>query len=222
MRNSWSWRGDGALRYVAFLRGINVGGHKPLKMADLHTGFEGLGFQNVRTVLASGNVVFDAAPAGAAADGAGATDERAALGARIEAGLNQVFGYPVAVAIRRVADLERLVASDPFKGVAITPESRLYVTFFAHPVENGTRISPERRESDLRIVRVTPGEVLSAITLSPGWGTTQLMAHLEKEFGPGVTTRNWNTVIRIVGGLHPPGPPASMVKKQSRPGIRSL
>jgi uncharacterized protein (DUF1697 family) len=137
---------------------------------------------------------------GAAPDGAGAPEELAALGAHIEAGLNQVFGYPIAVAVRRVADIERLVASDPFKGVATTPESRLYVTFFAHPVENGTRISPERRESGLGIVRVTPGEVLSAITLSPGWGTTELMAFLEKEFGPGVTTRNWNTVLRIVGG----------------------
>jgi uncharacterized protein (DUF1697 family) len=222
------------LRYVAFLRGINVGGHKPLKMADLRMGFEGLGFQNVRTVLASGNVVFDAAAVGAAPDGAGAsfadgappsagaTNELAALRASIEAGLNRVFGYPVGVAVRRVADLERLVASDPFKGVAITPESRLYVTFFAHPVENGTRISPERRESDLRIVRVTPGEVLSAITLSQRWGTTQLMAHLEKEFGPGVTTRNWNTVVKIVGGLQPLAPPGSMVEKRSLPGIRSL
>jgi uncharacterized protein (DUF1697 family) len=191
---------DGSATYVAFLRGINVGGHKPLKMVDLRAAFEGMGFQNVRTVLASGNVVFDAAAVGAAPDGAGAPEELAALGAHIEAGLNQVFGYPIAVAVRRVADIERLVASDPFKGVATTPESRLYVTFFAHPVENGTRISPERRESGLGIVRVTPGEVLSAITLSPGWGTTELMAFLEKEFGPGVTTRNWNTVLRIVGG----------------------
>jgi uncharacterized protein (DUF1697 family) len=188
------------LTYVAFLRGINVGGHKPLNMADVRAALERMGFQNVRTVLASGNVLFDAADLGAAPDGAGVPKELSALGARIEAGLNQVFGYPISVAVRRVADLERLVASDPFKGVAITPESRLYVTFFAHPVENGTRISPDKRESDLEIVRVTPGEVLSAITLSPGWGTTQLMAHLEKVFGPGVTTRNWNTVIRIVGG----------------------
>jgi uncharacterized protein (DUF1697 family) len=186
--------------YAAFLRGINVGGHKPLKMADLRAAVEGMGFQNVRTVLASGNVVFDAAAVGAVPEGAGAPKELAALGARIEAGLNQVFGYPVAVAVRRMADLERLIATDPFAGVAITPETRLNITFLARPVENGTRISPDQRESDLEIVRVTPGEVLSAITLSPGWGTTELMAFLEKEFGPGVTTRNWNTVLRIVGG----------------------
>jgi uncharacterized protein (DUF1697 family) len=174
---------DGSATYVAFLRGINVGGRKPLKMVALRAAFEGMGFQKVRTVLASGNVVFDAAAVGAAADGAGATDERAVLGARIESGLNQAFGYPVAVAMRRVADLERVVATDPFAGVAITPETRLYITFLAQPVENGTRISHERRESDLRIVRVTPGEVLSAITLSPGWGTTQLMATVTKIVG---------------------------------------
>ena len=183
------------MRYVAFLRGVNVGGHRPLKMPGLRAAFEGMGFRNVRTVLAGGNVVFDP----------GGQEEPAALGARIEVDLNLVFGYPIAVAVRRVADLERLIASDPFRGVALTPETRLYVTFLAHPVKNGNRARPDRRESDLKIVQVAPGEVLSAITLSPGRSTTELMAFLEKEFGPGVTTRNWNTVTKIAGG--PPGSP---------------
>ncbi len=181
------------MRYAAFLRGINVGGHKPLRMADLRTAFERMGFQSVKTVLASGNVVFD--------DGEDDPGEEhvAALTARIEAELGRFFGYPIAVAVRRVADLQCLVASDPFKGVAATPDTRLYVTFLSHPVGNGTSIRPGKREADLRLVQVTPGEVLSAITLSPGWGTTEMMASLEKEFGPGVTTRNWNTITRIGG-----------------------
>jgi uncharacterized protein (DUF1697 family) len=182
------------MRYVAFLRGINVGGHKPLKMADLRAAFQGLGFQEVRTVLASGNVVFDTAPTGGARE-----EEIAALGARIEAGLGQVFGYTVRLAVRRLSDLERLAASDPFKSLAVTPDTRLYATFLSHPVKNGTRISPDWRVANLRLALITPGEVLSAIRLSPGWGTTELMAFLEKEFGPGVTTRNWNTVTRIIG-----------------------
>lgn len=45
--------------YVAFLRGINVGGHAVIRMSELQRAFEGLGFENVRTVLASGNVIFD-------------------------------------------------------------------------------------------------------------------------------------------------------------------
>src|SRR4029077_19756102 len=54
---------DGRLslaRYVAFLRGINVGGNRVLKMDDLRKAFESLGFKDVKTVLASGNVMFDA------------------------------------------------------------------------------------------------------------------------------------------------------------------
>ena len=47
------------LKYIAFLRGINVGGHKPIKMEALAKAFASLGFQNVKTVLASGNVLFE-------------------------------------------------------------------------------------------------------------------------------------------------------------------
>jgi uncharacterized protein (DUF1697 family) len=180
------------MRYVAFLRGINVGGNRPVKMTDLQATFEGMGFQNVRTVLAGGNVVFDAAP----------VDDPVALGARIEAGLCEVFGYPIAIALRSMADLEGLVASDPFKELARTRDTRLYVTFLSRPVEKRTGINPETRKgggSDPRLVLVAPGEVLSAITLSPGRGTTELMGFLEGEFGRVVTTRNWNTVVKIVG-----------------------
>lgn len=46
-------------QYVAFLRGINVGGHGLIKMIDLKKAFEKMGFENVRTLLASGNVVFE-------------------------------------------------------------------------------------------------------------------------------------------------------------------
>lgn len=181
------------MRYVAFLRGVNVGGHKPLKMADLRAAFERMGFRNVRTVLASGNVVFD---------GGGHKPEEgdlAELTARIESDLGRVFGYPITIALRRVADLQHLVASDPFKDVVTTPDTRLYVTFLSQPVRSGTSARPGMPEAYLRLVRITSGEVLSAITLSPGWGTSELMAYLEKGFGPGVTTRNWNTITRVGG-----------------------
>jgi uncharacterized protein (DUF1697 family) len=182
------------MTYVAFLRGINVGGHKTLKMGEVRAVLESMGLRNVRTVLASGNVVFDL-PEG--------PEEPSALVARIEVELGRAFGYPIAVVLRTMADLERLVASDPFKSVDVTPDTRLYVTFLSQPVKKGTRFSPERgkteREAAPRLIQVKRGEVLSAITLSPGWGTPELMSFLEKEFGAGLTTRNWNTVTKIVG-----------------------
>jgi uncharacterized protein (DUF1697 family) len=182
------------VRYAAFLRGVNVGGRKALTMDALRAVFAAMGFANVRTIQASGNVVFDAG------EGSVGTDEQAetrSLAVRIGDELERNFGYRIGVIVRRLADLERLVASDPFHGVAVVPETRLYVTFPSRPVENGTEF---RLENDsARVVKITGGEVLTAITLSPGRGTTELMAWLEKQLGKDVTTRNWNTVLKIVG-----------------------
>ena len=186
------------MRYVAFLRGINVGGHKSLRMADLRAAFEDMGFEGVRSVQASGNVVFEA----------GGEEAAGVVAARAELELESVLGYPIGLVVREFTDVERLVASDPFRRVAITPETRLYVTFLSHPATNGTGLRPEKglgRASDASggnawLVDATPGEVLTAISLSPEGGTTELMAWLEKQFGPGVTTRNWNTIVKIIGG----------------------
>jgi uncharacterized protein (DUF1697 family) len=182
------------VRYVAFLRGINVGGHKPVKMADLRTMFVAMGFQNVKTILASGNVLFDAPP------GAGLPDNVLELAAHIEARLQKVSGYPITAALRTMADLQRLVDSDPFEGVAITPTTRLYVTFLSDPTTRRPDLTHDAPENDLRIIRVSPGEVCSVLTLSPAWGTTDLMTLLEREFGRGVTTRNWNTIGKVMRG----------------------
>ncbi len=106
-----------------------------------------------------------------------------------------MLNAPICAIVRPLVDLERLVASDPFRGVAITSETRLYVTFLSRPVKN-----PKTVDGNVRLIDVTAEEVLTAITLSPRWGTVELMAWLEKEFGTGLTTRNWNTITKIVGG----------------------
>ena len=173
------------MRYAAFLRGVNVGGHKALTMDALRAYFVAMGFENVRTVQASGNVVFDAG------------EKMEPLAARIGEQLSRTFGYRIEIVLRRLPDLVSLVASDPFRGVATGPETRLYVTFLSHPANNGTEIRPE--DGSVHVVKVTEGEVLTAISLSPLWGTTELMAWLEKRLGKDVTTRNWNTVLKITG-----------------------
>jgi uncharacterized protein (DUF1697 family) len=163
-------------------------------MAALRGAFQSMGFENVRTIQASGNVLFDACDA---AVRAGGEPEIESLAARIGDGLEQTFGYRIGVTVRRLADLELLVASDPFQRVPVDPETRLYVTFLSRPVKNGTEIRP--KNGSIHVVQVTEGEVLTAITLSPGSGTTELMAWLEKQLGKDVTMRNWNTVLKIAG-----------------------
>ena len=187
------------MRYVAFLRGINVGGHKALTMAALRAAFEAMSLENVRTIQASGNVLFDAGGKTSARERDARTGEQEdveSLAARIDDGLRQAFGYRIGVIVRRLPDLERLVKSDPFQGVTVTPDTRLYVTFLSRPAGNGTEIRPP---DGVQLLRVTENEALTAITLSPGWGTTELMAWLERRFGKDVTTRNWNTVLKIAG-----------------------
>ncbi len=171
------------MRWAAFLRGINVGGNKAVKMADLRAAFEAMGFVDVRTVQASGNVVFSTPDAPGPGE----------LRARIEAGLAEGLSSRTGVALRRAADLAALVAADPFVAVAVTPATRLYVTFLSRPAPDETDLGDER----VRLVRITAGEVLTAIELVPGWGTPELMRLLESGLGKDVTTRSWNTVVKV-------------------------
>jgi uncharacterized protein (DUF1697 family) len=81
-----------AIRWVALLRGINVGGHRLIKKDELQAIFEGCGFTQLRTVLASGNVVFSSTE-----------QDESALTDRICAALNEALGYPVDVISARLS-----------------------------------------------------------------------------------------------------------------------
>ena len=76
---------------------------------------------------------------------------------------------------------------------------RLYVTFLSWKTGPGTISIPySSQKKEFRIIHATPYEVLSVLDLSKGKGTTDLMNILEKEFGSYVTTRNWNTVQKLL------------------------
>ncbi len=111
------------MRYIAFLRAINVGGNNIVKMDRLRKLFEGEGHTNVETFIASGNVIFD---------GAGRTDtlERA-----IEAMLKDALGYEVATFVRTGAELRALAAHDAFTPAAVARATRLNVAFLAKPLD---------------------------------------------------------------------------------------
>ena len=175
------------VRYVAFPRGINVGGRQIVKMADLKKTFEGLGFKNVKTILASGNVLFESAEK---------TPQK--VREMIEAGMKKKFQLNVNVILRTVDQIQKLVDSNPFAKIQVTPETRLYITFLSETPKSKLKIPYESPEKDFQILRVTEGEVCSALTLSPERRTVDAMSVLEKEFGKNVTTRNWNTVLKLM------------------------
>ncbi len=177
-----------AHRYAALLLGINVGGNRIVPMADLKKLLEKEGWKNVKTLLASGNVLFDAPKA----------DPRT-LEKTLEAAIAKKFGFDVGVIVRMQEELATLVESDPFKSVKVTPLTRLYVTFLSGDAKTGALeagyVSPDK---SFRILRVTDGEVCGFLTLTEGARTPDAMAILAKAFGKKITTRNWNTVLKLV------------------------
>jgi uncharacterized protein (DUF1697 family) len=90
-------------RYVAFLRGMNLGGHR-IKNDELRVEFETLGFEEVATFRASGNVVF----------GTGKKEREGALAERIEKGLGEALGYEVPVFLRSCAEVTAIASHEPF------------------------------------------------------------------------------------------------------------
>ena len=126
-------------RYVALLGGINVGGHR-VKMTDLRGHFEALGFGNVATYIASGNVVFDSA-----------STDAARLQARIERHVSDLLGYRVPTFLRTLEEIAAVAAYEPFtpaelaRGVhtvsvlfladALSPETGRTLLTFRTPVD---------------------------------------------------------------------------------------
>jgi uncharacterized protein (DUF1697 family) len=92
-------------RYVALLRGINVGGNTMIKMEDLRKMFEGLGFENVVSYINSGNLAFDTKKA-----------SEAGIVSKIETAVEKHIGKPVQVMVREQKDIARLLSKNPFLG----------------------------------------------------------------------------------------------------------
>jgi len=170
------------------LRGVNVGGHAKISMAALKKAFDAMGFKNVRTVLASGNVIFEAPGKGLE------------LEAKIARGLEKALGFPVKIFLRTLKELQAIVASDPFRSFPAGPDIQLYVTFLARKGAATPPVRLPEPPDDVRIVRIEPGEIYSWLKLSPGVGTPDLMAFLDRSLGQDGTTRNWRTVVRIAAG----------------------
>ena len=166
-------------RYAAFLRGV-----MPInaKMPDLKRAFEAAGFTEVKTVLSSGNVVFNAR---AAAEGA--------LERKAEAAMEKALGRSFPTIVRSVAALQELLASDPFRAFRLKPGAKRIVTFLRHPPTKKI-VLPDELEG-ARIYAVKGGEAFSAYVRTPKGPV--FMTLIEKTFGKAQTTRTWDTVAKI-------------------------
>ncbi len=175
-------------KYVAFLRGINVGGKSKVGMAELRIALQSIGLTNVKTLLNSGNVVFESTK-----------NDQSELKQAIEQKLEDEFGRQISVIIRPIQRIQQIVDSQPFADIEVTPEVRLYVSFLPeNPLSPKLSIPYKSPDMSFDILDVIDGAVFSLLSLTPGKGTPESMAILEKEFGRGITTRNWNTVCKLI------------------------
>ena len=166
------------MKCVAFLRAINVGGHT-VKMDHLRRLFEKEGFANVKTVIASGNVVFDTRSANAA--------ER-----KIEKALGRALGYEVATFVRTVTELHSVANADPFK----VSDGTLYIGFLRTEPADDAKKKLSALASDLELLHVD-GRELYWFTRSNFRDSKISGALIEKTLRMPATLRNVKTVRRI-------------------------
>ncbi len=168
---------------VILLRGINVGGHKRMKMAELRELLREAGFTDVRTLLQSGNVVARSRH-----------DGRAAATA-VERAIKERLGFDVDVVVRTGEELEAIVAADPFGDEATDPK-RYVVLFLTQDADadalqaiRDKDFAPEEFRGEGRELYVWCPEGLQKSPLNVA------LAH--KRVAPVVTARNWSTVLKL-------------------------
>jgi uncharacterized protein (DUF1697 family) len=173
--------------YAALLRGINVGGGRKLPMADLRTLLAGLGHTGVRTYLQSGQAVFTAAHG-----------DEDSLAEELTRAVEERFGFPVDVLVRDHAYLRAVAEACPFPAAELEGR-QLHVTYFSAPVgpdrfaeiDQAAHVPEEFRLGDRALYLYAPD----------GLGRSRLAEALSRprvNKGLIATTRNWNTVVKLV------------------------
>lgn len=174
------------MRWIALLRGVNVGGRRRVPMAPLRAALADAGFTAVRTYVQSGNVVLDDRGDVAPAD----------VARRIARVIDERFDVATAVEVRTREQLAAIVADNPFPEAVATPTA-LHVAFLSAPVEpaaladvDAAAYAPERFA--LR------GRALY-LHLPDGIGRSPLAQALsERRLGVRATVRNWRTVAALL------------------------
>jgi uncharacterized protein (DUF1697 family) len=174
-------------RYIALLRGINVGGYRLLKMDDLRTVFERAGFKNVTTYLQSGNVIFDTAER-----------DRSRLTGKIERTLLSSSGHEIAVVLRTPKELEDLVNSNPFKQIKPGDDVMLCVIFLSGGPAGKPKLPLISEKERLEVFAIKDRVAYLVSRRKPNGWFGFPNNFVEKELMVTATTRQWKTVQKIL------------------------
>jgi uncharacterized protein (DUF1697 family) len=168
--------------YVSLFRGINVGGHKQVKMDKLRSSLEALGLEQVKTYIQNGNVVFKSRKASAPA-----------LSKQIEERIQQDFGFSVSVISRTADEIENAIANNPFLKQPGIDSEKFHVAFLSDPPATAAL---------RKLAELTLAPDLSSchgkeiyLYFPNGVSGSSLWKHpLDRVLSVEATTRNWKTV----------------------------
>lgn len=172
--------------YIALLRGINVSGHRMIKMEELKNVMSELNFTNIRTYIQSGNIIFETEKTGSAY-----------LEKQIGETILKHYGFSVPVVIRSRPEMETIYKNNPFLGKRGEPAGKLHVTFFPErpdpenlkKIEGHQFLPDEFAISGREVYLFCPG----------GYGNTKLSNQFfENKLKLTATTRNWKTIETLL------------------------
>lgn len=170
--------------YIAFFRGINVGGNCALPMKDLVAALEGVGASGVRTYIQSGNAVFRSVE-----------KNPLQLSSNIAAEIMKRRGFEPHVLILRLKALKKAIADNPFPEAETDPAS-LHLGFLASKPINPDIATLSRLRKDSEQFQLT--ESVFYLHAPEGVGRSKLAASSEKLLGVPMTDRNWKTVCKVM------------------------
>lgn len=165
---------------VSLLRAVNVAGHQVIKMAELATLYESLGFAHVATYVQSGNVAFATKEA-----------DLAKLTATIEKAIARRFGFAVDVINRTAAQLATVIANNPFPREAAAEPGKVVVVFLPAPPTKAERDQLAKPVAGPERMKLVGADLY--VHYAAGQGRSKLKLPLKR---PG-TARNWKTVTRL-------------------------
>ena len=173
------------MKYVAFLRGINVGGNNKIKMKTLREMCAALGLSYVKTYINSGNVIFETAK----------TDDKK-LADRIETAIEKEFSLKIKVIARTIDEIENIVKNNPFGG-QFENDKDLHVFFLNEALTQEKRELLLSNNTENEMYAVQNREIFCLLTTGV---SDNLMGkdYIGKKLKVSATARNWRTVNKIL------------------------
>jgi len=169
--------------FIALFRGINVGGHNILPMRELVAVLEGLGLQNIRTYIQSGNVVLDSR----GSDGV-------ALAKKIREGVHRSHGFAPEVMLLKSGEFGNAIKSNPYAHAESEPKTLHLFFLGTKPKKPDMKKLEDLQRDNERFA--LKGKVFY-LHAPDGIGRSKLAASVEKALGVNVTARNWRSVCKI-------------------------